>query len=80
MTGESEATSSPSCFTRSRRLGHDFDEGHWQRARRCREHAWDCQEHLRRLGLDHFEDRSWRGFHHHVCLVALAPACARRDA
>jgi SRSO17 transposase len=24
------------------------------------------------LGLDHFEGRSWRGFHHHVCLVALA--------
>ena len=24
------------------------------------------------LGLDHFEGRSWRGFHHHVCLVMLA--------
>jgi SRSO17 transposase len=24
------------------------------------------------LGLDHFEGRSWRGFHHHTCLVALA--------
>ncbi|MEO6810311.1 MAG: hypothetical protein ABI353_14440 [Isosphaeraceae bacterium] len=24
------------------------------------------------LGLDHFESRSWRGFHHHVCLVMLA--------
>jgi SRSO17 transposase len=24
------------------------------------------------LGLDHFEGRSWRGFHHHVCLVLLA--------
>jgi SRSO17 transposase len=23
------------------------------------------------LGLDHFEGRSWRGFHHHTCLVAL---------
>jgi SRSO17 transposase len=23
-------------------------------------------------GLDHFEGRSWRGFHHHACLVALA--------
>jgi len=39
-----------------------------------------CQELLPRtrqilleeLGLDHFEGRSWRGFHHHVCLVALA--------
>jgi len=24
------------------------------------------------LGLDHFEGRSWRGFHHHACLVMLA--------
>ncbi|MBY0525448.1 MAG: IS701 family transposase [Gemmataceae bacterium] len=24
------------------------------------------------LGLTHFEGRSWRGFHHHACLVALA--------
>ncbi len=26
------------------------------------------------LGLDHFEGRSWRGFHHHACLVVLAYA------
>lgn len=25
-----------------------------------------------RFGLDHFEGRSWRGFHHHACLVGLA--------
>jgi SRSO17 transposase len=25
-----------------------------------------------RFGLDHFEGRSWRGFHHHAALVALA--------
>jgi len=24
------------------------------------------------LGLDHFEGRSWRGLHHHACLVMLA--------
>ena len=24
------------------------------------------------LGLDHFEGRSWRGFHHHACMVLLA--------
>jgi SRSO17 transposase len=24
------------------------------------------------LGLDHFEGRSWRGFHHHACLVMRA--------
>jgi SRSO17 transposase len=30
--------------------------------------ARQCEE----LGLDHFEGRSWRGFHHHACLVMLA--------
>lgn len=30
------------------------------------------RERLLELGLGHFEGRSWRGFHHHVCLVALA--------
>ena len=30
-------------------------------------------QHLKEeLGLDHFEGRSWRGFHHHACLVLLA--------
>ncbi|HVX66954.1 MAG TPA: IS701 family transposase [Bryobacteraceae bacterium] len=27
-----------------------------------------------RLGLDHFEGRNWRGWHHHVTLVAVAQA------
>jgi SRSO17 transposase len=27
---------------------------------------------LEELGLEHFEGRSWRGFHHHACLVMLA--------
>ena len=27
---------------------------------------------VRELGLNHFEGRSWRGFHHHACLVMLA--------
>ena len=33
------------------------------------------------LGLDHFEGRSWRGFHHHACLVALAQRflCRERE-
>jgi SRSO17 transposase len=30
------------------------------------------RQRLRELGLDHFEGRSWRGFHHHVCLVMVA--------
>ncbi len=34
----------------------------------------DCIARLRDLGLDHFEGRSWRGFHHHTCLVLLAHA------
>jgi SRSO17 transposase len=24
------------------------------------------------LGLDHFEGRGWRGFHHHAAMVILA--------
>ena len=24
------------------------------------------------LGLDHFEGRSWRGFHHHAAMTVLA--------
>jgi SRSO17 transposase len=30
------------------------------------------QQMKEELGLDHFEGRSWRGFHHHGCLVMLA--------
>jgi SRSO17 transposase len=40
----------------------------WQMRER-REHILT---QLQALGLDHFEGRSWRGFHHHVCLVMLA--------
>jgi hypothetical protein len=36
-----------------------------------------CARQLRELGLDHFEGRSWRGFHHHAALVLLAGAFAR---
>ena len=30
------------------------------------------QQTKQELGLDHFEGRSWRGFHHHAALVMLA--------
>ena len=30
------------------------------------------QQMKEELGLDHFEGRSWRGFHHHACLAMLA--------
>ena len=32
----------------------------------------DYQEMKQEVGLDHFEGRSWRGFHHHVALCAAA--------
>ena len=32
------------------------------------------QQMKEELGLDHFEGRSWRGWHHHVTLVLLAYA------
>lgn len=34
----------------------------------------DYREMKRELGLDHFEGRSWQGWHHHVTLVAIAYA------
>ena len=30
------------------------------------------QQMKEELGLDHFEGRTWRGFHHHALLVMLA--------
>ena len=39
---------------------------------------WPVEQSYRELknelGLDHFEGRSWRGWHHHVTLVFLAYA------
>src|SRR5206468_10717165 len=32
----------------------------------------DYQELKQEIGLDHFEGRSWRGFHHHAALCAVA--------
>jgi SRSO17 transposase len=37
---------------------------------------WHIEQYFQRskddLGLDHFEGRSWRGFHHHLALSAVA--------
>jgi SRSO17 transposase len=34
----------------------------------------DYQEMKQEIGLDHFEGRTWRGFHHHATLCAVAHA------
>jgi SRSO17 transposase len=34
----------------------------------------DYQELKQEIGLDHFEGRTWRGFHHHAALCAVAHA------
>src|SRR5207253_8775206 len=37
---------------------------------------WQIEQYFQRskddLGLDHYEGRSWRGFHHHLVLSAVA--------
>ncbi len=48
----------------------------WQRWVRVRDAYQTMREHL---GLDHFEGRSWRGFHHHACLVMLAYGFVQAD-
>ena len=40
---------------------------HWQVER-------DYQEMKQKVGLDHFEGRTWRGFYHHAALCAIAHA------
>ena len=46
------------------------------RAVRLWRSRWPVEQGYQRmkeeLGLDHHEGRSWRGFHHHACLVMLA--------
>ena len=39
-----------------------------------RESHYSSAAHKDELGLDHFEGRSWRGWHHHVVLVLMAYA------
>ena len=51
---------------------------------RCAKLRWrverDYQEMKQELGLDHFEGRTWRGFHHHasLCLIAHGFLALRR--
>ena len=48
----------------------------WIKAVRLWKSRWKVEQGYQQmkeeLGLDHHEGRSWRGFHHHVCLVVLA--------
>jgi SRSO17 transposase len=39
----------------------------------------DYQEMKGQLGLDHFEGRTWNGFHHHAACVAAAHAFLTLD-
>ena len=39
----------------------------------------DYQQMKEELGLDHFEGRSWTGWHHHVTMVMLAHAFLRLE-
>jgi SRSO17 transposase len=39
----------------------------------------DYRELKEELGLDHFEGRGWRGWHHHVALVSVAFAFLREE-
>jgi SRSO17 transposase len=47
-----------------------------QKAVRLWKSRWPVEQGYQQLkeelGLDHFEGRSWRGFHHHACMVLLA--------
>ena len=48
----------------------------------CKSRHWieqDYQQMKEELGLDHFEGRSWNGWHHHVTLVMLAHAFLQRE-
>jgi SRSO17 transposase len=46
------------------------------RSLRLSRSRWPIEQYFQRgktdLGLDHFEGRSWRGFHHHLVMAAIA--------
>jgi SRSO17 transposase len=57
-------------------LAHLHREPTLARCLRLSRSRWQIEQYFQRakddLGLDHFEGRSWRGFHHHLVLAVLA--------
>jgi SRSO17 transposase len=57
-------------------LAHLHEPPKKARMLRLSRSRWNIEQYFQRgktdLGLDHFEGRSWRGFHHHLVLAVLA--------
>lgn len=57
-------------------LAHLHQPPRRARCLRLSRSRWHIEQYFQRskddLGLDHFEGRTWRGFHHHLALSALA--------
>jgi len=57
-------------------LAHFHQPPRRARCLRLSRSRWHVEQYFQRskddLGLDHFEGRTWRGFHHHLVLSALA--------
>ena len=57
-------------------LAHLHREPTVARTLRLSRSRWNIEQYFQRskddLGLDHFEGRSWRGFHHHLVMAVLA--------
>jgi len=57
-------------------LAHLHREPTVARCLRLSRSRWNIEQYFQRgkddLGLDHFEGRSWRGFHHHLVMAVMA--------
>ena len=57
-------------------LAHLHREPTVARGLRLSRSRWQIEQYFQRgkddLGLDHFEGRSWQGFHHHLVMAVLA--------
>lgn len=57
-------------------LAHLHRPPHPARLLQLSRSRWNIEQYFQRaktdLGLDHFEGRSWRGFHHHLVMAVLA--------